>query len=150
MKREYTPLSQYSPIPFQRFQPDIFMTGFSWGHLTDVNMTNFRLRIMNSPFLSNIQQDLLLVNGNSEGKGKGKDLIKIFQTNSYSNLYSLESFRRRNFVLKEIFVNQLGFEELDEYQITAAKLDSQDRIHYAGVPRVMSVIISLNLMCNID
>jgi hypothetical protein len=50
-------------------------------------------------------------------------------------------------ILKDLFVNQLHLEELDEYQLTASKLDATDRIHFAGVPRLMSVIIALNLIC---
>jgi hypothetical protein len=49
-------------------------------------------------------------------------------------------------VLRDIFVNQLGFEELDQYQLTAAKLDTRDGIHYAGVhllePHVQIYVIS--------
>jgi hypothetical protein len=114
------------------------MTGFSWGHLTDLNMTDFHLRVLNSNFVSDVRNELLPLKG----------LVKIFESASYTTALPLENYRRRNVVLRDVLVNQLHFEELDQHQLTAAKLDSQDRIHYAGVPRAMSVIISLNLMCN--
>jgi hypothetical protein len=114
------------------------MTGFSWAHFTDLNMTDFRLRVMNSTFVSDVRNELLPL----------KDLIKIFESTSYTTAFPLENYRRRNVVLRDVLVNQFHFEELDQHQLTAAKLDSQDGLHYAGVPRAMSVIISLNLMCN--
>jgi hypothetical protein len=114
------------------------MTGFSWAHFTDLNMTDFRLRVLNSTFVSQIRAELLPLK---------KTVIKIFETASSFYHFPLESYRRRNAVLRDVFVNQLGFEELDQYQLTAAKLDAQDGLHYSGVPRAMSVIISLNLMC---
>jgi hypothetical protein len=93
---------------------------------------------MNSGLVADVRNELLYL----------KNCIKILETPSYpTTVYSLERIRRRNIVLRDIFVNQLGFEELDQHQLTAGKLDTRDNLHYAGVPRVMSVIISLNLMC---
>jgi hypothetical protein len=114
------------------------MTGFSWGHLTDLNMTDFRLRVLNSTFVTDIRDNLLPLK---------KPVIKIFETSSFTTRFTLESYRRKNTVLRDIFVNQLDFEELDQHQLTAGKLDCYDRMHYSGIPRVMSVMISLNLMC---
>jgi hypothetical protein len=113
------------------------MTGFSWAHFTDLNMTDFRLRVLNSTFLSQIRDSVLLL----------KETIKIFEATSYTTSFALEGCLRRNTVLKDLFVNKFGFDELDQNQITAGKLDGHDGLHYAAIPRTMSVIISLNLMC---
>jgi hypothetical protein len=139
VRREFFPFTGYVNLPFDTIKPSVFMTGFSWGHLTDLNLTDFRIRVLNSTFVSKIRTDLLPL----------KNSIRIFETNSYSTTSNLrlENYQRRNVILREIFVNQLHFEELDQYQLTAAKFDSRDGFHYAGVPRAMSVIISLNLMC---
>jgi hypothetical protein len=138
VKSLFYPLTGYSHIPFKDIKPTIFSTGFSWAHFTDLNLTDFRLRIMNSGLVTDIQNELLPM----------KNCIKIFETPSYpTTVYSLERIRRRNIVLRDVFVTQLRFEELDQHQLTAGKLDTRDYLHYAGVPRVMSVIISLNLMC---
>lgn len=138
MKKEYFPISNYSSIPFQESQPSVFITDFSWAHLTDLNLTDFYLRVSNSTFIANLRNDLFTL---------PKKTIKIFETSSYTTLFPLENYRRRNLVLRELFVNHLQMEELDEYQLTAGKLDARDRIHYAGVPRYMSMMISLNLIC---
>jgi hypothetical protein len=123
------------------------MTGFAWAHLTDLNMTDFRHRVLHSKLLFDIKEMIL---SSQEGKTNAKmktKSIEIFESSSYSTRFPLENLRRRNVVLRDIFVNHLQFEELDQYQLTAGKLDSHDALHYAGVPRVMSVLISLNLMC---
>jgi hypothetical protein len=137
MKKEFFPISNYCRIPLQEMQPSIFMTDFSWAHLTDLNLTDFYFRISNSTFLSNLRHDLPSLQAT----------IQIFESSSYTTMFSLESYRRRNLILRDVFLNQLHLEELDQYQLTAGKLDKRDRIHYSGVPRFMSVVISLNLIC---
>jgi hypothetical protein len=139
MKKELSPFINYAHIPFKSIKPtpSIFMTGFAWAHLTDLNMTDFRLRIMKSTFLSDIQKELIPL----------KNTVQIFESASYTTRFSLEAYRRRNAVMRDIFVNQLHFEEFDQHQLTAGKLDCLDGLHYGGVPRAMSVMIALNLMC---
>lgn len=137
MAKEFFPLTRNSRFLFETIKPSILMTGFAWAHLTDLNMTDFRLRVLNSRLLFDLQSELLSL----------PKSVKIFESSSYSTRFPLENLRRRNRVLRDIFVNQLQFEELDQHQLTAGKLDSHDSLHYAGVPRAMSVIISLNLMC---
>ena len=137
MKKEYFPMSNYSHIPFQETKPSIFVTGFGWAHLTDLNMTDFSSRVSNSLFISNLRHDLLPL----------QKTISIFESSSYTTLFPLESYQRRNLILRDVFIDQLHLEELDQYQLTAGKLDTRDRIHFAGVPRFMSVMISLNLIC---
>jgi hypothetical protein len=144
MRKQYFPISNHSHIPFQQIKPSLFMTNFAWAHLTDLNMTDFTSRVLNSAFVSNLRQDLLPLQKKRQGRQR---TIQIFETSSYTTMFPAEGYRRRNLILREVFVNQLHLEELDEYQITAGKLDSHDRIHFAGVPRFMSVIISLNLIC---
>jgi hypothetical protein len=119
----------------------VFSTGFSWAHFTDLNLTDFRLRIMNSTLVSKIQSDLL-----SDNKMMTSS-IRIFESSSHTTRLPLENIQRRTVILRDVFVNQLDFLELDQYQLTAGKFDTFDGVHYVGVPRAMSVIISLNLMC---
>jgi hypothetical protein len=96
---------------------------------------------MNSTLVSKIQSDLL-----SDNKMMTSS-IRIFESSSHTTRLPLENIQRRNVILRDVFVNQLDFLELDQYQLTAGKFDTFDGVHYVGVPRAMSVIISLNLMC---
>jgi hypothetical protein len=137
MKQEFFPFTRYSRLPLKDINPSIFTIGFSWAHLTDLNITDFRQRVSHSKIMANIRQDVLPLT----------ETIKIFQTSTYATKVSLEPVRRRNTVLRDLFVNQLHFHELDEYQLTATKFEAFDGLHYKGVSRYMSVMISLNLMC---
>jgi hypothetical protein len=138
MKQEFFPFTRYSPLPLKEINPSIFTTGFSWAHLTDLNMTDFQQKLFHSKIVRNLQQDLLPLT----------ETVKIFQSSTHATKVSLEPIRRRNKVLRDLFVNQLHFQELDEYQLTATKFEAPDGLHYKGVSRYMSVIISLNLMCH--
>lgn len=137
MKQEFFPFTRFSSLPLTKINPSIFTIGFSWAHLTDLNMTDFHHRIIHSEIVKNIRQDLLPLT----------ETIKIFQSSTYATKVSLEPLRRRNNVLRNLFVKQLHFRELDEYQLTATKFEAPDGLHYKGVSRYMSVMISLNLMC---
>jgi hypothetical protein len=151
--KEFFPISNHSDLPFLETKPSIFFLNFAWAHLTDPNLTDFTSRVLNSTFLSDLRRFLLPLQKKESPKQtqqqqqQQQQMIQIFETSSYTTVMSAEGYRRRNMILRDLFVNQLHLKELDEYQITAGKLDAYDRIHFAGVPRFMSVIIALNLIC---
>jgi hypothetical protein len=51
-------------------------------------------------------------------------------------------------ILKDIFVQELGFAHLDMFEITKAKLDYLDGWHWGGVVPRMNAMILLNMMCH--
>lgn len=51
-------------------------------------------------------------------------------------------------IMKDVFVNELGFAHLDMYEISKAKLDFFDGWHWGGVVTRMNAMILLNMMCH--
>jgi hypothetical protein len=51
-------------------------------------------------------------------------------------------------ILKDIFVQELGFLHLDMFEITRARVDFVDGWHWGGVVPQMGAMVLLNLLCD--
>merc|ERR1711871_54337 len=70
---------------------------------------------------------------------------KNFRANQY---WSTEHFKKANKVIRDVYVNQLGYMDLDEYAITEGRWKtSGDGWHVGGSVRYMQCIIIINAIC---
>ena len=82
-------------------------------------------------------------------------MIKIFQSLSalhgkrnLGDAWANGPFRASNSVLRDLFINELGFMDFDEWITTAGLPDLVDGWHYAGTQLKMNGMILVNMMCN--
>jgi hypothetical protein len=167
--RDFDPFAKKlkSPLP-SLHNPFVFLTNFASAHLTShVNMTDFSFQIFHSQLYSqlvSLRKQQREAEAETETETEVPS-VPIFATVPFTTESSLENLLRRNVILRKIFVEKemekklaggqggeerlrsLQFRELDLFQLTAGKLEMEDRIHFTGVPMAMSVVISLNLMC---
>jgi len=123
----------------QRY-PFLFQTDFSLYHFYQINTTAFAASINNADFFKVWNVEEL----------SSRIPVKIFQTTAhmymeYSDLQSIEAYRRRNRILRDRLL-RAGFEENEQWYYTAGILNRE--IHFQGSPRKMGTMITFNMMCN--
>ena len=84
-----------------------------------------------------------------------RSVVKVFQSMSalhgkrnVGDMWMLQPFRVHNNALREVFINELGFLDFDEWIATAALPDHTDGWHYGGDALKMNVMILLNMLCS--
>ncbi len=128
--------------------PDVYITNAALAHSPAIDRETFFHYFRNSTAVK-FWKD----NKHSTAVAK-----KIYQTardmqgkRNVGDGWSAETFRQTNQALKEIYVHELKFLELDEWLLTAAKiLTEPDGWHFGGLPKLMEAMIYLNMLCNND
>ena len=122
--------------------PQSYYANFAFAHMTDNDMTALRETIRQSDWVkfwdAHFDDPIFL----------STTKRKVFLSAKSTLIYDAEQYRRRNSVVRELFVDKWKFLEQDEYLYTIGKLvDLKDGWHFGGVARKMSGVIALNILC---
>ena len=112
--------------------PDVYVTNYALAHMCSDAIEKFEKQV-----------DRLLVSYWATREA-AHPRLKIFQSAKDN-----QRIRQSNAVLRRALVGKFGFQELDEWLLTAPMLErGGDGWHFAGTVRRMESLILVNMICN--